>query len=170
MNTGPTESAKNGASPTLVLGAIYAYTLLLNLILPPILFLMFPLAEGETISFALADILPAEMSSPTNLVVYGLGLISFISAFMLPKIIGRKGSTSVVSMMSGGQVDERNNTAQATAPYLIRIVMFETTTFFGFIAAFLAEKPLYIVPLGTLGLIGALMSPPTNHVLKSLTE
>ena len=102
--------------------------------------------------------------------VYGLGLICFVAGFMLPKIIGGKGSSMVVSMMSGGQLDERNKIAQATAPYLIRLVLFETTTICGFIAAFLAEKPLYIIPLGALGLLGALLSPPTPRFIKTLTE
>jgi hypothetical protein len=170
MNDGKTTTKPGGANPTLVLAIIYAYMLILNFALPVIVFIMFSPTEGEALSFAVSDLLPPDLTSPVHLMVYGLGLICFVSGFLLPKIIGGKGSSMVVSIMSGGQVDERNKVAQATAPYIIRLVLFETTTICGFIAAFLAENPPYIIPLGALGLLGALLSPPTPGFIKTLTE
>lgn len=154
---------------TFVFKIIYAYMLAMHLILPAVVFYMYPAPEGQSHSFAIQDMFPANFSAKANAAIYAVAFLSFICAFIIPKILGRRGSTAIVSMLAHGQLNETNPITQAFAPYMIRLVLFETTTLCGFVAAFLAQAPTYILPLTVLGLLGAVLSPPTEEFMISLT-
>src|SRR5690606_30461763 len=101
---------------------------------------------------------------------YGVGLLCFIAGFVVPKMIGKQGAGKLVSMMAHGHLSGSSPVAQATGPYMIRLVLFEATTLCGFVAAFKTQSPVYILPFAVLGFLGSLLSPPSERFIKSLTE
>lgn len=154
---------------TFVFKVIYAYMLAMHVALPAVAYYMYPAAEGTSHSFGMQDMFPAGLTSIADIAVYSVALITFISGFVIPGMLGRRGATAIVSMMAHGQINETNPVTQAFAPYMIRLVLFETTTLCGFVAAFLSQTPGYMLPLAALGLLGAVLSPPTEEFMTSLT-
>ena len=142
----------------------------MHILLPVIAFFLYPAKEGTQYGFGMKDMFPADLSSVPYLAAATIGVMTFFAGFFVPKIIGRLGAAKVVSAMAGGKLQSTNPNAQSFAPYLIRLVFFETTTLCGFVAAFVAESPQYILPFAVLGLLGAIMSPPSESFLRSMTE
>jgi hypothetical protein len=155
---------------TMVVKVIFGYMIAMHLLLPVIVFFLYPAKEGAAYGFGMKDLFPADLSYVPYLCAAIVGIMTFFAGFIVPKIIGRLGAARVVSAMAGGTLRETSPVAQSFAPYLIRLVFFETTTLAGFVAAFVTESPQYILPFTVLGILGAIMSPPTESFLRSMTE
>jgi hypothetical protein len=153
-----------------VVKVIFGYMIAMHIVLPVIVFFLYPAKEGVPYGFGMKDMFPNDLSYAPYLGAAIIGFITFFAGFIVPKIMGRLGAAKVVSAMAGGTLQETSPVAQSFAPYLIRLVFFETTTLCGFVAAFITESPQYILPFSALGLLGAIMSPPTENFLRSMTE
>ncbi len=155
---------------TLVIKIIFGYMIAMHILLPVIVFFLYPAREGEPRGFGINEMFPADTSNPLYLGVVAAGIISFFAGFIVPKLMGRAGAARVVSAMAGGTLKETSQVSQSFAPYLIRLVLFEATTLCGFVAAFQAELPQYILPFATLGLLGAVLTPPTDKFLSTMSQ
>jgi hypothetical protein len=155
---------------TIVIKVIFGYMIAMHILLPVIVFFLYPAKEGSPYGFGLKDMFPADLSYAPYLGAAIIGILTFFAGFIVPKLIGRLGAAKVVSAMGGKTIQETSPVAQSFAPYLIRLVLFETTTLCGFVAAFVTETPQYILPFAVLGLLGAFMSPPSESFLRSMTE
>jgi len=155
---------------TIVAKVIFGYMIAMHALLPVIVFFLYPSKEGATYEFGIKDMFPADLTYPLYLGALILGIACFLAGFIVPKIMGRLGAAKVVSAMVGGSLKESNPVSQSFAPYLIRLVFFETTTLCGFVAAFVTETPQYILPFAIFGLLGSVMSPPTENFLRSMVE
>jgi hypothetical protein len=155
---------------SIVVKVIFGYMIAMHVLLPVIVFFLYPAKAETPYSFAVKDMFPTEFSSPLYLAALSLGIICFFAGFIVPKMMGRLAAARIVSAMAGGSIKESSSVSQSFAPYLIRLVLFETTTLCGFVAAFVNETPQYVLPFAALGLLGAVMSPPTDGFLKSMTE
>lgn len=166
-------AAKQGTpqpmSLQLVVKVIYGYVVVFSLLIPTLAFYFFPSAEGTERSFAVNELFP-DMTSPINIGLYACALATLFLGFSLPKIIGAKGTASIVSAMAAGQVKNTDPTAQAFSPYVIRLVCFEFTTICGLVFAVLSQTPQHVIPLATLGLLGIIMSPPRRSLLDALAN
>lgn len=155
---------------SIVVKVIFGYMIAMHLLLPVIVFFLYPAKAEMSYSFGIKDMFPADFSSPLYLGTLIFGILCFFSGFIVPKMMGRLGAAKVVSAMAGGSIKESSSVSQSFAPYLIRLVLFETTTLCGFVAAFINETPQYILPFAILGLLGSVMSPPTDGFLRSMAE
>ena len=155
---------------TMVVKIIFGYMIAMHVLLPVIVFFLYPAKEGAPYGFGVKDMFPADLSYVPYFGAAVVGIISFFAGFIVPKIMGRLGAAKVISAMAGGTLKETSPVSQSFAPYLIRLVFFETTTLCGFVAAFVTESPQYILPFAVLGLLGAVMTPPTETFLRSMSE
>jgi len=155
---------------TIVAKAIFGYMVAMHVLLPVVVFFLYPAPVEEVHGLGLKDMFPNELNQPMYLAILTLGVACFFAGFFVPKLIGRGGAAKVVSAMAGGAIDKSNQGPQSFAPYLIRLVFFETTTLCGFVAAFYFESPQFILPFATFGLLGSVMSPPSENFINSLAK
>lgn len=97
--------------------------------------------------------------SPMSFIYYSLALILFVSAFKVPSLL-----------MRGFQIDPSSPMEDLEkkyfVPFVIKIVMFETCTLFGFVLSITTQKNL-VLPFFLLSLVGFLMNIPSRGKIRT---
>jgi len=96
--------------------------------------------------------------SPTSFIYFLIAIVLFVSAFKIPNIL-----------FKSIKVDPGSPTADLEkkyfAPFIIRIVMFETCTLLGFILTVTTQKNL-VLPFFILSVLGFLMNIPSRNKIR----
>lgn len=139
-----------------MLRLIHGYMVAFQLGLLPLLLYL----NGQPAVLSIEAMAPSGLGQPTTLICYGAGILSFLAAFMLPRLLLNRPMPVKVPGVGSQHVLGR-----VMAPYLSRLCFLETCALSGFVLAFMQSSPYAILPFLIISLVTTILSAPTPNFL-----
>lgn len=162
------QTAKPGASSSLLPQIIHAYMLVIHIALPALLYFLYGKGAFEPLTPAWATV----QGDPMAWAMIAFSLGALVLAQIIPRLIlnSARSGQSVGAALKLPGAGSGHPLSQVITPYIVRLSLFEMCTLGGFVLGMLRETPELSLPFAAVGLAGTLLSPPTQGFFDRFTS